>query len=64
MCLTVPHTNPDGTAVEFPHYHTYREGFDDKFADSVGVFGSMSEALDDFCGRINLPAPKIQGGLR
>ena len=27
-----PHTNPDGTVIECPHMHIYREGFGDKWA--------------------------------
>ena len=30
-----PHRNPDGTEVESPHIHVYREGYGDKWACSV-----------------------------
>lgn len=64
MCLVAPHKNPDGIRIESPHYHTYREPYDDKFASEVGKFDCIDDALLDFCTRVNLPAPTIQGGLR
>lgn len=64
MCLTVPHTNPDGAPVGFPHFHTYREGFDAKFARPAGPYDSIDAALVSFCQLIDLPEPRIQGGLR
>ena len=30
--IGAPHTNPDGTMVECPHIHKYREGYGDKWA--------------------------------
>jgi hypothetical protein len=35
LCHSAPHTNPDGKFVESPHFHTYRAGFDDKYAESL-----------------------------
>ena len=32
-----PHRNPDGTKVQCPHLHTYREGFGDKWASAAPV---------------------------
>src|SRR5690349_5974217 len=34
LCHSAPHTNPDREFVESPHFHTYRERFDDKWAES------------------------------
>jgi hypothetical protein len=63
MCLTVSHTNPDGERIGAPHFHQYREGYDDKFAGVCRHFDSLTEALTNFCGRINLPAPSTHGGM-
>ena len=30
-----PHRNPDGTEIDCPHLHTYREGFGDKWASAA-----------------------------
>ncbi|MDQ3154786.1 MAG: hypothetical protein M3R63_24670 [Actinomycetota bacterium] len=30
MCIVAPHTNPGGVKVGSPHFHTYREDYDDK----------------------------------
>jgi hypothetical protein len=56
MCL-VPHTNPDGAKLDGPHFHRYREGYGDRFAEACGHFDDLVEALNNFCERINLPAP-------
>jgi hypothetical protein len=64
MCIIAPHTNPDGARVDPPHFHLYRENYDVKYAVNVGPYESLDAALGDFCERINLPAPTIQGGLR
>lgn len=61
LCLVTPHSNPDGAKIGAPHYHRYREDYDDKFAIEAGPFETLDEALLAFCGLINLPAPKIQG---
>lgn len=63
LCTSVPHTNPDGERIGFPHLHAYREHFDDRFAEQVEPFGDLSEALKFFCNRINLPMPDTQGGV-
>jgi hypothetical protein len=62
MCTSVPHTNPDGTLLAFPHYHRYREGFGDKFAEQINPFDNTTSALYSFCDRVNLPLPDIRGG--
>jgi hypothetical protein len=63
MCTSVPHTNPDGTLLTFPHYHKYKEGFGDKFAEQVGPFDDITSALYFFCTQVNLPQPDVQGGI-
>jgi hypothetical protein len=63
MCLTVSHTDPDGTKVDGPHFHRYREGYDARFAEACGHFEGLTEALNNFCDRINLPAPSTDGGM-
>jgi hypothetical protein len=63
LCHSAPHTNPDGEFIKSPHFHAYREGFDDKCAESLeGVHGVIN-SLEVFCRRVNLPLPSFQGGL-
>lgn len=31
------HTNPDGETFDGPHFHLYKEGFDDKFAFPISL---------------------------
>jgi len=62
MCLAGRHTNPDGERFDGPHFHRYREGYGDKFADPIGCHASPGDALEEFCHRVNLPTPKTQGG--
>src|SRR5262249_43311668 len=63
MCTTTPHTNPDGQRINGPHFHSYHEGYDDRWAEQLAPFESTTAALSAFCDRINLPVPKIQGGI-
>jgi len=63
LCHSAPHTNPDGKSVESPHFHTYQEGFDDKFAESLESVHGVINSLEVFCRRVNLPVPSVQGGL-
>lgn len=63
MCLAAPHTNPDGAKVPAPHFHRFHEDYHDKIAEHVAEFETLGDALEDFCRRINLPVPTIQGGL-
>jgi len=64
-----PHTNPDGTEVECPHIHKYREGYDDKWAEPIDpkVFTNVKDLSTTFCefatlfGVVHIPA--VQGGL-
>lgn len=63
MCLAVPHTNPDETKIDGPHFHRYREGYDARFAEPCGPFDGLVEALNYFCDRIILPAPSTDGGM-
>jgi hypothetical protein len=62
MCTAVPHTNPDGERLAGPHFHSYREGYEDRWAEQLTPFESTMAALMEFCKRINLPIPDIQGG--
>ncbi len=63
------HTNPDGTKVECPHLHKYREGYDDKWAEPIdpNVFTGLQDLVRTFCefaklfGVVHIPA--VQGGL-
>jgi hypothetical protein len=63
MCTAVPHTNPDGTLLTFPHLHRYTEEFGDRVAEQLEPFVDVASALNFFCDRINLPQPDIQGGI-
>ena len=63
MCLAAPHTNPGEIKIDGPHFHRYHEGYDVRFAEPCEHFGDLVEALNNFCDRINLPAPSIGGGV-
>jgi hypothetical protein len=63
LCTSVAHTNPDDEVLGSPHFHRYREGFGDKFAELVDPFPDVPSALNFFCDRVNLPYPDIQGGV-
>lgn len=63
MCPRARHTNPDGERFDGPHFHLYREGYDAEFAEGLADFTSIGDALEDFCRRVNLPVPDMQGGL-
>jgi hypothetical protein len=63
MCTAVPHSNPDGERLAGAHFHSYREGYEDRWARAVGPYGRPAEALMDFCKLINLPAPDLEGGV-
>lgn len=58
LCRSAPHTNPDEEFVESPHFHTYREGFDDKCAESLEGVHGVIDSLEAFCRRVNLPVPR------
>lgn len=64
-----PHRNPDGTEVDCPHLHIYREGFGDKWAipapsELLSASGSLYDVLGLFMARCNVTlAPNIQKGL-
>jgi hypothetical protein len=61
---SAPHTNPDGSKVDGSHLHIFREGFGDRWAQSIDPkrFSDPSDlttSFREFCGfcRIaNLPA--------
>lgn len=63
LCTSVPHGNPDGESIGFPHLHTYREGYEDRYAKQLEPFADHCDALHFFCKKINLPTPDIQGGI-
>lgn len=64
-----PHRNPDGTEIQCPHLHTYREGYGDKWAITAPVdrypstldLFSTCEAFMQHC---NITGPsRFQKGL-
>ncbi|WP_178379897.1 DUF6978 family protein [Cryptosporangium aurantiacum] len=63
LCTSIPHTNPDGEHIGAPHLHLFREGYEAKWAEGLAPFPTHRAALEDFCKRINLPTPDIQGGV-
>lgn len=64
LCTSVHHTNPDGELLSYPHLHSYRESYGDKWASLVDIpENDPAGALKFFCHRINLPEPYTQGGL-
>jgi len=64
-----PHTNPDGTRIECPHIHLYKEGYGDKWAFSLDEYPFRNptdivttfEDFLQFCNIIELP--EIQRSL-
>ncbi len=66
-----PHRNEDGTVVQPPHLHLYREGFHDRWAiaptsDRFSDLGDLQVTLDDFmrfCNIVQPPDIRIQKGL-
>lgn len=65
--IGAPHTNPDGTMVECPHIHKYREGFGDKWAFPLPETFSKTEnlvrVLDEFMDYNNIiDRPIFSGG--
>lgn len=58
------HRNPDGTEIDTPHIHLYKEGYDSKWAHPlpVGVFTDLSDlshTLDDFMEYCNITRPPV-----
>ena len=54
-----PHRNPDGTTVDVPHLHVYREGYGDRFAYEVppGMLKNPDDPLQvllDFLATYNI----------
>lgn len=64
LCTGVSHANPDGEVLQAPHFHRYREGYDDRWAEQLEPFVDLDAAFTFFCKAVNLPIPDIQGGLR
>ncbi len=64
-----PHRNPDGTEIECPHLHTYREGFGDKWASAVAADRytdtmDLFSTCEAFLQHCNITGPsKMQKGL-
>ena len=64
-----PHDNPDGTEVESPHLHLYREGYGDKWAFTVpgDRFAHLSDrwrTYQDFLEFCNIvEPPNVRRGL-
>jgi hypothetical protein len=56
-----PHRNPDGSDIECPHIHVYREGFADKWAFPLpNTFTDPSDlfrSLEDFMVYCNITIP-------
>lgn len=57
-----PHTNPDGTIIQSPHIHIYREGYNDKWAEPLpSDFTNPYEAWKtlyefmDYCNIVKKP---------
>jgi hypothetical protein len=61
-----PHTNPDGSIVDCPHIHIYREGYGDKWAYPLPVTFSKTESLlkvlDEFMSYNNVTEPPMFSG--
>lgn len=66
-----PHRNDDGSVVQPPHLHLYREGFHDRWAipppsDKFFNLGDLRVTLNDFmrfCNIVQPPHILIQKGL-
>lgn len=63
-----PHTNPDGTIVECPHIHKYKEGYGDKWAytlpETFTKTDSLMQVLDEFMDYNNvIERPIFTGGI-
>lgn len=59
---TAKHTNPDGTIVEGPHIHRYREGFDEKFAMPIDFTSTtLEDDLRHFLDIANIEEPQRIG---
>jgi len=62
------HQNPDGSLINCPHIHMYREGFGDKWAFNLpDIFSNPNDlgiTLDDFMAYCNIvKRPNIEKGL-
>jgi len=38
-CSSGKHTNPGGVVIDGPHFHYYKEGFEDKYAFDPQIYG-------------------------
>jgi hypothetical protein len=62
------HRNPDGTEIQCPHIHIYREGWLDKWAEPLPVFFNNANdsfsVLDNFMDYCKVVVkPRIERGL-
>lgn len=61
-----PHTNPDGSIVECPHIHIYKEGYGDKWAyqlpDIFSQSDNLLQNLDEFMAFNHIIDPPIFSG--
>lgn len=63
------HFNPDGTFVEGPHIHIYREGYDDKWAYPLEEYidtnpSDMIVLFIDFLSYVNIEIPEIKQQIK
>lgn len=63
-----PHRNPDGEEIPCPHFHTFKEGFGDKFAfqipDSFTNLSDLWQTLLEFMDYCNIiEKPNIERDL-
>lgn len=54
-----PHTNPDGALLTGSHIHTYREGYEDKWAEPIPAdlftsIGDLETTLREFLDHCNV----------
>lgn len=54
-----PHTNPDHEPIGGSHFHVYREGYEDKWAQPLdpAIFSNpddIAQVLEDFCTLCNI----------
>jgi hypothetical protein len=62
-----PHTNPDGQRLSGTHLHLFKEGYEDKWAETIDpkTFTSLSDpatTFQEFCELCNIESPPpVQG---
>lgn len=70
LCIDgAPHTNPDGIRLAGSHLHTYREGYEDKWAQPLDTrrfpdTSDIARTFEDFCAYCNIQdLPSFQSGF-